>query len=76
MTQEELDIILPRLRCCASNLAYKLLKAEQYGAKDIQCLYCKLQMLLNGIETLEKYNPPVGGDYSQDYSDDYNNIEI
>lgn len=72
ITQEQLDIYLSRFRCCASNLAYKLMKAEQYSAKDIQCLYCKLQILLNGIKTLERYNPLQGGDYSQDYSEDYN----
>jgi hypothetical protein len=72
MTQEELQAKIARFKCCASNLSYKLLRAQQLGNSDTNCLYCRLQLLLHGIEVLERYNPPQGADYSDDYSEDYN----
>lgn len=58
MTQEELDNKLARFNCCSGVIGYKLLKAEQYNAKNAICLYTQTKYLNYGLDALERYTVP------------------
>ena len=70
MTLEEIKIKLAHFNCCASAIAYQLMRAEQAGSSDCQELECKLHMLIQGIGAIERYLSTFG-EYNDDYSEDY-----
>ena len=59
-TLEQIQAIVVKAGCCASDLAYTFLNTERYNTNDVSCAKRKVQYINNAINVLCRYQPVRG----------------